>query len=55
MSKDSDEVRAFDAALPLVRDVFPRPYAISSLPMRDISMQSVLGERGDFSLYQGRQ
>ena len=39
------QVREFDAALPLVRDVFPRPYALSRLPMRDISMQSVQGEQ----------
>uniref|UniRef100_A0A7S2C656 Coenzyme Q-binding protein COQ10 START domain-containing protein n=1 Tax=Florenciella parvula TaxID=236787 RepID=A0A7S2C656_9STRA len=52
-STSSKKVREFDAALPLVRDVFPRPYALSRLPMRDISMQSVQGEQSDFSLYQG--
>jgi hypothetical protein len=44
-----------------VRGVFPRPYAISHLPHRDLSMQSVeekgrlggLLGGGDFSLYQG--
>jgi len=38
--------------LPLVRGVFPRPYAITSLPFRDITMQNVEGE-GDFEHYQG--
>lgn len=37
---------------PLKRDLFPRPYAITSLPHRDITMQNVLGE-GDFEHYQG--
>jgi len=36
----------------LERDVFPRPFAISSLPHRDITMQNVPGE-GDFEHYQG--
>lgn len=46
-------LRAFNAALPLERGIFPRPFAYSSLPARDISMQSVEGVRSDFSLYQG--
>lgn len=37
---------------PLKRDIFPQPLAVSSLPHRDITMQSVLGE-GDFEHYQG--
>jgi len=45
-------VRAFDKTLPLTRNIFPRPYAITSLPHRDITMQNVLGE-GDFEHYQG--
>ncbi|KAJ1447735.1 hypothetical protein M885DRAFT_471666 [Pelagophyceae sp. CCMP2097] len=45
--------RRIDGAVPLVRGVFPRPYAITQLPHRDISMQSVEGARGDFRLYQG--
>lgn len=36
----------------LQRDLFPRPFAITSLPHRDITMQNVLGE-GDFDHYQG--
>lgn len=47
-----EEVRQFDKNLPLVRGVFPRPYAITRLPCRDITMQNVLGE-GDFEHYQG--
>ena len=51
-SSDSDAVRAFDSVLPLQWDVFPRPYCISSLPHRDITMQ---GDPtvGDFRHYQG--
>ena len=48
----SSAVRAYDKQLPLVRGVFPRPYAITSLPFRDITMQNVEGE-GDFEHYQG--
>jgi len=47
-----EEVRQFDKLLPLVRGVFPRPYAITRLPCRDITMQNVIGE-GDFEHYQG--
>lgn len=32
--------------------MFPRPYAITKLPHRDITMQNVLG-KGDFDHYQG--
>jgi hypothetical protein len=32
---------------------FPRPFAISSLPTRDISMQSIQNDDGEFRLYQG--
>lgn len=49
---DSDSVREFGAALPLQLEVFPRPYCISSLPCRDITMQGVPG-KGDFRFYQG--
>lgn len=45
-------VREFDASLPLVRGVFPRPYSIGDLPFRDIAMQNVAGV-GDFAHYQG--
>ena len=48
----SAEVRAHGIALPLRRDVFPRPFSLTSLPCRDITMQNVAGE-GDFEHYQG--
>lgn len=51
-SSDSDAVRAFSEELPLTWDLFPRPYCISALPHRDITMQGVRGV-GDFSFYQG--
>jgi hypothetical protein len=38
----SMDVRAFYRNIPLKRDVFPRPYAISSLPHRDITMQVMI-------------
>lgn len=38
--------------IPLVRGVFPRPYAVTSLPHRDITMTNVPG-KGDFDHYQG--
>jgi len=37
----------------LTRYVFPRPFALSSLPHKDISMQSVEGDDGEFRMYQG--
>jgi hypothetical protein len=37
----------------LKRYRFPRPFALSSLPTRDISMQSVVDDDGEFRLYQG--
>lgn len=48
----SADVRAVGKALPLQRGVFPRPYSLTRLPHRDITMQNVLGE-GDFEHYQG--
>jgi len=51
-SSDSDAVRAFGEEVPLTFDLFPRPYCISALPHRDITMQGVKGV-GDFSFYQG--
>lgn len=47
-----EDVRSFDSVLPLQRGIFPRPYAITQLPHRDITMQNVEGE-GDFDHYQG--
>ena len=32
---------------------FPRPFAVSNLPTRDISMQSIENDTGEFRLYQG--
>ena len=49
---DAKAVRRYGAGLPLTKDIFPRPYIISSLPHRDITMQGVPG-MGDFSFYQG--
>ena len=37
----------------LERYHFPRPFAISELPTKDISMQSVEDDDGEFRLYQG--
>ena len=37
----------------LQRYMFPRPFAVSSLPTRDITMQSVEGDDGEFRMYQG--
>jgi hypothetical protein len=48
----SAAVREYDKALPLRRGIYPRPFSITSLPHRDITMQNVEGE-GDFAHYQG--
>jgi hypothetical protein len=37
----------------LERYRFPRPFAVSSLPTRDISMQSIVNDDGEFRMYQG--
>ena len=37
----------------LKRYQFPRPFAVSNLPTRDISMQSIENDGGEFRLYQG--
>ena len=37
----------------LERYIFRRPFAISSLPTKDISMQSIVNDDGEFRLYQG--
>jgi len=37
----------------LTRYVFPRPFALSSLPHKDISMQSIEQDDGEFRMYQG--
>jgi len=41
------------AKVKLRRYSFPRPFAVSSLPTRDISMQSVENDDGEFRMYQG--
>jgi len=46
-SATSADVNAFSRKLPLARNIFPRPFAITTLPHRDITMQNVPGE-GDF-------
>ena len=38
---------------PLTRYKFPRPFALSTLPTRDISMQSIERDDGEFRMYQG--
>jgi hypothetical protein len=46
--------RATDyAKVKLERYRFPRPFAVSSLPTRDISMQSIQNDDGEFRMYQG--
>jgi len=49
------EVRDYGRALPLVRDVFPRPFsiAVEGVPVRDITMQNVPRQQGDFVHYRG--
>lgn len=37
----------------LKRYKFPRPFALSKLPSRDITMQSIEGDNGEFRMYQG--
>jgi len=39
--------------IPLKRFVFPRPFALCTLPHKDISMQSVKNDDGEFRMYQG--
>ena len=46
--------RAMDyTRVKLQRYRFPRPFAISSLPTKDISMQSIKNDDGEFRMYQG--
>jgi len=50
----SREERARESPrIALKRYRFPRPFAVSNLPTKDISMQSVSGDDGEFRLYQG--
>ena len=50
----SRKERASDyAKVPLKRYSFPRPFALTKLPHRDITMQSVEEDDGEFRMYQG--
>jgi hypothetical protein len=50
----SREARAKEQPnIQLTRYRFPRPFALSSLPTRDISMQSIVNDDGEFRMYQG--
>lgn len=42
-----------DTKIKLQRYRFPRPFAVSALPSRDISMQSIEDDDGEFRMYQG--
>jgi len=52
-----DETTGYDGKTERKRKLeryrFPRPFAISQLPTKDISMQSVENDDGEFRLYQG--
>ena len=52
-----DETNGYDGKIERKRKLeryrFPRPFAISKLPTKDISMQSVENDDGEFRLYQG--
>ena len=51
---ESREKRVQDYKVsPLQRYCFPRPFAISKLPTKDISMQSIVDDDGEFRIYQG--
>jgi hypothetical protein len=51
--KSRDDRAVDNANSKLQRYRFPRPFAVSSLPSRDISMQSIESDDGEFRLYQG--
>lgn len=51
--KARQERVAIAAKTKLARYRFPRPFAVSSLPTKDISMQSIAGDDGEFRMYQG--
>lgn len=42
-----------NAKVKLQRYRFPRPFALSTLPTKDISMQSIENDDGEFRMYQG--
>eukprot|EP00978_Attheya_sp_CCMP212_P012043 scaffold29883_cov48-Attheya_sp.AAC.2 len=50
----SREARAKESKrIQLKRYRFPRPFALSRLPTKDISMQSIANDDGEFRMYQG--
>ena len=51
--KSRDDRAKENAKVRLQRYRFPRPFALSSLPTKDISMQSIINDDGEFRLYQG--
>ncbi len=51
--KSRDERAREYPKIKLKRYRFPRPFAVSNLPTRDISMQSISNDDGEFRLYQG--
>ena len=52
-SRAMSRVLRESAGRELARYVFPRPFVLSSLRHRDISMQSVPDDDGEFRMYQG--
>jgi len=53
LGKSRDKRATEQKDIPLIRYRYPRPFAVSSLPTKDISMQSVVDDDGEFRLYQG--
>jgi len=51
--KSRDTRARENAGIKLQRYRFPRPFALSSLPTKDISMQSIVSDDGEFRMYQG--
>ena len=51
--KTRDERAKENAKMKLQRYRFPRPFALSTLPTKDISMQSIENDDGEFRMYQG--
>lgn len=51
--KSRDTRAKENAKIKLQRYRFPRPFALSSLPTKDISMQSIVDDDGEFRMYQG--
>lgn len=51
--KSRDDRAKENAKVKLTRYRFPRPFALSRLPTKDISMQSIPDDDGEFRMYQG--